>query len=206
MSLDVAPPHPSEALLTQFEPHGLACTIATGNPDWTGGLALAHAATLLFTGFVTYMSFGDLSAFAVLGVLSLLLNALMLYGWYGITQNIQSDRVRLGPRHLEITRDTERGAGWVDRLELKSIATAHLLEQPDLPPKVRIVQDDGTETYIVSRMVPPASLNWLADQISHAARVAKSQPEGEVAPEMVALLDEETRQEAARKQKIALKQ
>lgn len=111
--------------------------------------------------------------------------------------------VDVDAQNLRIHRVNERGGRRTDTLSLASIEAAYVLEpntQGHLR-RLRIARREG-DVFVPAHNVPPASAEWLANQISRVARLAKERDAGEATPELLALLDQRTRAEAERKLRL----
>ncbi len=206
------PDHPSEALLPTFD-HDAVSVVLVPAVDPSGqarlGWVLAALMVGLGAGIGVPIAMDELLAGLVVGGMIGAMGALS-----GVALALRAQRIHLtlGASTLTIRRTVQGRTIRTRTIALRDVRTAHAVDtgqgQGQSHRGLRLALDDGEEVFFGAASVPVAALEWLAAEIRGVAGRARSEPIGEVAPELVELVSEESRKriEAARRASAARRQ
>lgn len=199
------PDHPSEALLPTFDHDRVSVVLVPSvDPAGTSRIGWAAGAAIAAVGIGMGIVIGLESAITGLTIGSLLAGTGAIVG-LAVGVSARRIHVTLGATTLTIVRMLRGRKLHTRTVPLRSIRTAHAVDtvqgQGQTHRGLRLALEDGQELFLGAASVPVASLDWLAAEIRAVASRARSEPVGEVAPELVDLVSEDSRRriEAARR-------
>jgi hypothetical protein len=199
------PDHPSEALLPTFDHDAVSVALQlTPHPSMVGAFALLGTLGGAAAGLASMALGLEIALVTAVGTAGLM----ALMGLW-LRRRV---RVVLDGRAITITDQILGRDARTRSIALRDVRTAHAVDtgqgQGQSHRGLRLALDDGEEVFFGAASVPVAALEWLAAEIRGVAGRARSEPIGEVAPELVELVSEESRKriEAARRASAARRQ